>query len=115
MQWDHEKNDIPFPLKLIGLAVVGLFVFIGIIGLILPIIPGILFLALAAFVMAKISDRFAFYLDDHPIWQKLKRQWRSVRVLSIVEKVKLTGLYVARGLIEGLDNLAKALRSRINQ
>jgi len=113
MRWDTESHDIPFPLKIIGAAVVGLFVLIGLIGLILPIIPGVLFLALAAFVLAKISGRFAYYLDSQPLWQKIQRRWRSARVLSILEKIKLTGLYAARSIIEGLENLSRAIRSRI--
>lgn len=114
MHWDNETDSIPFPLKLIGLAVVALFAFIGVVGLILPIIPGILFLALAAFIMAKLSSRFAYFLDDQPIWQRLKRQWHSTRVLTVVEKTKLMALYIARSAIDGVDNLIRAIKSRID-
>lgn len=114
MLFDNETDNIPMPLKMIGLAVVALFVFIGLIGLILPIIPGILFLALAAFLMAKLSSRFAFYLDNQPLWQKLQRQWRSMRVLTIAEKTKLMGLYLVRASVNGVEGLIKTLRSRMN-
>jgi hypothetical protein len=46
--------------KLLGLALFLVFLGLGLVGLILPVIPGIVFLLLACYVLTRISPRFAF-------------------------------------------------------
>lgn len=114
MRHDFETDSLPFAIKAIAMVVVVLFAIIGVIGLVLPIIPGIVFLGLAAFLLAKVSSRFAFFLDHQPLWQKLRRRWQSIRFLSIAERTKLTALYAARGLVDGVENLIRSVRARFN-
>lgn len=112
MNMDSEQDKLPFPVKAAVLVVVAVFAVIGIVGLILPIIPGILFLALAAYLLARVSSRFAFYLDQQPVWMKLRRHWRSQRLLTMTQRLRLAGLYLARGVIGGMDTLYKKLSGR---
>ena len=49
--------------KALALVLVVILIIIGLAGLVLPIIPGILFLVLAAQLLAKVSSRFGRYLD----------------------------------------------------
>lgn len=114
MGWNTDSEKLPFPIKIAALMIVGVFLVIGLIGLILPIIPGIVFLALAAVILAKISSRFAFYLDQQPLWHKLRRHWRSLRLLSMTQRVKLMGLYCVRGIVDTLDALMKRISNRVS-
>ncbi|MCG8414006.1 MAG: YbaN family protein [Pseudomonadales bacterium] len=114
MSNNFESDAMPFAAKAIALVVVAIFAIIGVIGLVLPIIPGIIFLGLAAWLLAKVSSRFAFFLDGQPLWQKLRRRWHSIQFLSIVQRAKLVALYTARGIVEGVENLIRAIRERIN-
>ena len=111
---DEPSHNMPFPLKALLLVVIGVFAVLGVIGLILPIIPGILFLALAALLLAKVSSRFAFHLDNHSAWIKLKRYWRSIGFLSLSQKLKLSLLVAARGIVDGLDTGVQFLRRKLD-
>jgi uncharacterized membrane protein YbaN (DUF454 family) len=110
--WHDESKEHPFLIKAMVLAVVAVFAVIGLIGLVLPIIPGIVFLALAALLLSRVSRRFAAFLHDQPMWQKLTRLWRSQSFLTATERIKLTGLYCVRGLVAGMDSLAQSLRRK---
>ena len=114
MIWHSDSDKISFPIKIAAMGVVGLFVAIGLIGLVLPIIPGIVFLTLAAMILARVSSRFAHYLDQQPLWHKLRRQWRSLRLLSMTQRLKLMGLYCARSVVNGLDTLIRRVSNRVN-
>ena len=105
-----ESESLPFVFKAAAMLLVGLFVVIGIIGLVLPIIPGIVFLTLAALLLAKVSSRFAQFLEDQPLWHKLRRNWRSVRVLSVGQRIKLMALYCARSTVDAMESLIRVLQ-----
>lgn len=107
-----EKNENPFIVKAVVLTVVVLFLIIGLIGLVLPIIPGILFLGLAALLMSKVSSRFADYLEENPLWQKLRRHWNSAKLLSFGEKARLGLLWTLREIVSGLEKLIGAISRR---
>ncbi len=109
---DEHALHMPLFIKAIILVVVGIFLVIGIIGLILPIIPGILFLALAALLLAKVSSRFAFHLNNNLTWLRLKRYWRSVSFLSVAQQVKLTLWMVARSIVNAIDTGLDFIRQR---
>jgi len=110
---DEHAGELPFFIKALLIFVVGLFVIIGLIGLILPIIPGILFLALAALLMSKVSSRFAFFLEHNDSWNKIRRYWRSISFLSIAQQLKLTALVVARSVVDAVDALIEFIKKKI--
>ena len=107
---DHEHH-MPFFLKAIILAAAGIFAIIGVIGLVLPIIPGILFLALAALLLSRVSSRFRFYLNNHEGWNKLKDHFQSISCLSIGRQIKLTIWLLARSIL----NLVEAAIRSVNR
>ncbi len=109
---DEHAQELPFVLKAVLILIVGVFVVIGLIGLILPIIPGILFLALAAWLMTKVSSRFAFHLEQNATWMRVRRYWRSISFLSIAEQIKLTFLVAARTVVDGVESLIDFIRNR---
>ena len=108
---DDHAQQMPFFLKALILVVVGIFLAIGLIGLILPIIPGILFLALAAFLLAKISSRFAFFLHNNASWIRLKRYLHSVSFLSIAQQIKLSLWVAARAMVKAIESGIQLLRN----
>ena len=110
--WHDESKEIPFPIKAAVLVVVMVFAVIGVIGLVLPIIPGIVFLALAAFLLSRVSSRFANYLHDNHMWRKLTRLWRSQSFLSGAERLKLVALYTVRSVVDAIDRLVDSLSKK---
>lgn len=57
----------------IGLTSLGL----GVIGVVLPLLPTTPFLLLAAFAFARSSPRLAAWLDAHPQFGPMIRDWRD--------------------------------------
>ncbi|MEQ8955217.1 MAG: DUF454 family protein [Gammaproteobacteria bacterium] len=102
---EEPPRQMPALLKAMVLVLVGLFVLIGLVGLVLPIIPGILFLALAAWLLARVSSRFAFHLEQHPVWRRLRRYRRSTSYLSLTQQLKLSLLLLCRAAVNGIGGL----------
>jgi uncharacterized membrane protein YbaN (DUF454 family) len=50
---------------------------LGIIGLIMPMMPGTVFLIVAAWCFARSSPRFEAWLLNHPTFGKPLRDWRA--------------------------------------
>ena len=77
-------------LKQIGWIVLGVvFTVIGVIGLLLPIIPGVLFLAGALFCFAAPFPSMQARMDRSPMLRRLRGRWESARRLPSVDRLKL--------------------------
>lgn len=63
------------------------FTALGIVGVILPLMPGTVFLILAAFCFSRSSPRFEAWLLGHPRLGPHVRRWRETG--SISRRVKL--------------------------
>lgn len=78
---------------------------LGVIGLVLPIIPGVLFLCIAAMLLAKLSSRFAYYLKQNAWVQKWQRRSRSFKTLDTMHRIKLSFWMTAKSLVDGAEHL----------
>ncbi len=50
---------------------------LGVIGLVMPLMPGVVFLVAAAACFARCSPRLEAWLFDHPTFGKPLRDWRA--------------------------------------
>lgn len=66
-----------------GLAALGL----GIVGVLLPIMPTVPFLLLAAFCFSQSHPKWADRLYDHPHYGESLRNWRDRRAISRRAKI----------------------------
>lgn len=107
-QWHDPAGTRP--LALLGrcalLLVVGVLLLLGLLGLILPILPGILFLGLAALLMARLSTRFARGLHGHPGYRRWRRFTRACRGLGPWQRCRLGLLLLARAGLQSLGRLS---------
>ena len=62
---------------------------IGVIGLVVPVLPGVLFLALAALSFSAGSPRVGTYLEGNPTWRRYQRRWRRGAGLGPTERARL--------------------------
>jgi uncharacterized membrane protein YbaN (DUF454 family) len=77
-------------LKRTGLAVLAIvFTGIGLIGLIVPILPGFPFLILAAVCVSALSPRFERRLARHPAWRGWSLRWRESRGWPLYRRFQL--------------------------
>jgi uncharacterized membrane protein YbaN (DUF454 family) len=88
--------------KLIAAGVIVVCLLLGIAGLVLPLIPGLLFLGLAAIVAARVSPRFAEILRQNATLRGYLDRTEGFGHLPLDQKVKLTGLLILKALIDGV-------------
>ncbi|MBN1239227.1 MAG: DUF454 family protein [Gammaproteobacteria bacterium] len=83
---------------------------IGVVGLVLPIIPGLIFLALAAVIAARHFPWVGARLRNHrSLGRHLNRADGFVR-LSLPDKIRVAGLLCAKALLDGAACVASLLR-----
>ena len=95
--------------KLIACGVIAVCLLLGIAGLILPLIPGLLFLAIAAVVAAKLSPTFRAWLRQNDTLRGYLDRADGVADLPLAEKAKLGGLLFIKVLIDGVTRLVAVL------
>ena len=79
----RQVNRSIVPLKLVYLVIATVCIMIGLVGLIIPVIPGILFLMVAVYYLGKVSRRVRNWSD------KCSRSWAvcSMLMFSVVSRL----------------------------
>lgn len=62
---------------------------LGIVGLVVPIIPGVLFLILAAFCLSAPFPGVRTRLNQHPLARRYADRWRRTAGLGWGDRIKL--------------------------
>jgi uncharacterized membrane protein YbaN (DUF454 family) len=88
--------------KITALVLVLACVVIGLFGLVLPIIPGLLFLAIAAFIAAKHFPSVDARLRAHRAIDKHLNNADRFRNLSLPAKVQIAGWLCLKMMVDGL-------------
>jgi uncharacterized membrane protein YbaN (DUF454 family) len=101
MQTDTHAFD-NVSTKLIAAGVIVVCLLLGLAGLILPLIPGLLFLAIAAVLAAKFSPRFAETLRQNETMRGYLDRTEGFAGLPLDQKMKLAGLLLVKALIDGV-------------
>lgn len=107
-----QKPVLSFFWKLIACVVIAGLVLLGLIGLILPIIPGILFLFLALLLLTRVSGRAAARLENHSWFRQQNRLWQRAGTMPVADRLRVGLLVGARSVIQGMQSLS-ALVGRI--
>lgn len=77
---------------LYGLGTV--LVLLGLVGLVLPLLPGVPLLIAAGLCFAAVSPRVAARLNRHPAWSGLHSRWHSSRGMPALQRLRL-GFWLA--------------------
>jgi uncharacterized membrane protein YbaN (DUF454 family) len=78
-QHDRDRSRLPRPLLF---AAGWVFTTLGVIGVILPLMPGTVFLILAAWCFSRSSPRFEAWLVNHPRLGPPVLKWRESGTIS---------------------------------
>lgn len=90
------------PAKLIACAVIVACLALGAIGLILPLVPGLLFLAIAAVVAAKFSPAFERMLRQNPTLSAYLDRTDGFVDLPLGKKLQVAALLCVKMVIDGI-------------
>jgi len=91
--------------KSISCLIIAGLLLLGLIGLILPIIPGILFLFLALLLLTRVSGRAAAWAENHHWYRKQNRLWQRAGTMPVADRLKVGLLVGARAAIQGVQSL----------
>lgn len=90
---------------------------IGIAGIILPGLPGTVFLLVAVWAFSRSSERFHVWLYEHPRFGATVRNWHAHRVIPIKAKIAAVSMMIVTAiglvLISDGDWLLPAISSGI--
>ena len=67
---------------------------VGIAGVILPGLPGTVFLLIALWAFSRSSQRFHVWLYEHPLLGRTVRDWHAHRVITVKAKVAAVSMMV---------------------
>lgn len=98
--------------KTISCLVIAGLLLLGVIGLILPVIPGLLFLFLALLLLTRISARAAAWAENHDWFRQQNRLWQRAGTMTVADRLRLGLLVGARSVIQGIQSLL-SLVSRV--
>lgn len=96
--------------KAVLIAITGICLILGVIGLILPIIPGILFLFLGAWCLTKLSSRFASHFKQNRWAKKWLGRGTAFKKLNMGERARLSLLYTAKSVVDSAESLWQKLK-----
>ena len=99
------------PTKLIYLTLGIMFLALGVIGLLIPIIPGILFLAGAVYMLSRASTRVKQFADSNATLRGMQDRMDRIEPLTILQKAQVMGLETLRSFAIGAQKLGLGVRS----
>lgn len=84
------------------------FLMLGVVGLIIPVIPGILFLAAAIYVLGKVSKRVRSLGQRNAMYRDMSRRFDRLQSVGVLDRVRVVPLMLLDMAVTGLDRLATA-------
>ena len=98
------------PAKLFYLAFGIVFLALGILGLILPFMPGIVFLAVAVYLLSRGSRYIGRLAEEHPKLRRLQRRMDQVDAADIFRRVQTAALVTIESVVTGLRKVYLGVR-----
>ncbi len=81
------KSEVVFMPRVVALILAYLFVVLAVIGVVLPGLPTVPFLLLAAWFSARGSERLHRWLYEHPHFGRVLIEWETQKAISRKNKV----------------------------
>lgn len=96
--------------RIIALLLIFVCLALGILGLVLPILPGLLFLAIAAIIAARHFPAVDARLRSNPWTHGVIQEVDRMSGLALKTKLRLSGLLAARMVSDSLAMVARFAR-----
>ena len=99
--------------KLVYLTLGIMFLVLGVVGLLIPILPGVLFLAVALYMLSRGSSRVKQLADDNPTLRGFQTRMDQMDAASIMEKVQVSSLMMIQGTAVGVRKIVIGVRKLV--
>ena len=93
------QRTLPAALRYLLLLFATVCVALGIIGIFVPGLPTTVFILLAAWAATRSSPRFSAWLENHPTFGPMIRDWRERGAVSRRSKITATVVMTASSVI----------------
>lgn len=103
-------RPLPLYAKIASIVVIIGFVIIGVIGLLLPVIPGVVFLFLAVLLATRVSRRVSKAAHANPWFREHMHTWKTSSQLPVGRKLMLSVLLFAKGLVDGARAVGRVVK-----
>lgn len=97
----HSGALMTVPMKIIYVALAMVCILIGIVGLILPMMPGLVFLAVAILLLARVSRRFDVWARRNPRLRTFRQRITAMSTVRMTDRFKLAGWMTLDALVKG--------------
>lgn len=101
--------------KLTYIVVALLMLMIGLAGILIPIIPGILFLAAALFYFGKVSPGVKSWSDNHPILGKVNERMDQLGEVKITDRIRIVTLMSIEAFVSTISAIFAFGREKIQK
>lgn len=101
------------PEKLFYLILGIIFLALGVVGLLIPILPGVLFLAGALYMLSRGSSRIRRLAEEHPRIRSLHQRMNRLSAVSALDRIRVTSLMTLQATVTGLQKLTLGVRRMI--
>ncbi len=109
------------PRKFIYLVIGGMCLTLGVIGLIIPIIPGVLFLMAAVYLLSRGSRKIKRFTDRDPRILQMQQRMEQFGEVNVVDRIRLAGWITldaavksAQAISTGFSRATKMVSQRVS-
>ena len=103
------------PMKIIYLALGVVLLLIGLVGLLFPIIPGILFIAVSLFLLGKASTRVRRFAESNEHLRRMNSRMEAMGEVPVFDRIRLGGWMVLESAVSAADSLSSGARRAIRR
>ena len=101
-------------MKLIYLVIGGVCLMLGVIGLIIPIIPGVLFLMAALYLLSRGSKRIKSFSEGQPHMRRMHRRMEQFGEVDFSDQIRLAAWMMVEAGVKSMkvirNGLVRAVR-----
>ncbi|MDZ7684542.1 MAG: DUF454 family protein [Gammaproteobacteria bacterium] len=96
-------------MKIVYLALALCFLMLGVIGLVFPLIPGILFLVGGVYLLGKVSRRIKAWSASSPTYTGVERRVALLGGVGWLDRMRLGSLMALDAVVRGVDSVMSGI------
>lgn len=101
-----------FPVKVMYVVIAAMLLMLGVLGLIIPVLPGVIFILLAILLLAQVSSRVNRWARKQPLMRKANYQLSAFSQLRWPDRARLAGWMLLDSVNSGVQFICKRFSNR---